>query len=132
MNNTKSETKRKERKYFLTDDSVNDRNDTFTITEDTETGYIYLDPKGGPHEFTFIFLHGQGELASNYTDMFTCNILKNLLGMNKCRIVLPRASIRDIGFRKDVGAHLQYRWFETKNTENDLFLNETKIVERFN
>ena len=53
--------------------------------------------------------------------MFTCNILKNLLGMNKCKIVLPRANIKDIGWKKDVGAHLQYRWFESYHKVKDKF-----------
>ena len=54
------------------------------------TGYIYLDPVEGKHEFTFIFLHGLGDSADGFLDLFNRHEPEGLVSRN-CRIVLPTA-----------------------------------------
>ena len=58
-------------------------------TTDPKTKYIYLDPLEGPHQYTMIFLHGLGDSAEGFEDVFN---KKNRPPCPKnCRIVLPTA-----------------------------------------
>ena len=63
--------------------------DPFTTETDHSNGYIYLTPKES-HETTLIFLHGLGDSAEGFSDLWG-GWSQHKLTPRTCRIVLPTA-----------------------------------------
>ena len=52
------------------------KSDHYKAYKDTSNDYIYLDPTGGPHEFTLIFLHGMAwDVTLNISTTFSTKVL---------------------------------------------------------
>ena len=64
---------------------------TYNITKNPQTRYIYLDPKI-KHDQTLIFLHGLGDTSEGFVDLF----LQIEVISPSTRIVLPTAPTRPI------------------------------------
>ena len=70
----------------------------YLYDEDYATKYIKLTPKPQDHEhkYTLIWLHGLGDTALGYVDLFTNKELK--LVPSNCKIVLPTAPVQAVTF----------------------------------
>ena len=62
---------------------------TFTVENDPSSKYIYLTPTG-EHQTTLIFLHGLGDSAEGFSDLFM-NWNQHHLTPATTRVVLPTA-----------------------------------------
>ena len=78
--------------------------ETFNVTKDPETMYIYLDPKE-QHDYTLIFLHGLGDDASGMFNIFA----KEGIVPPTCRVVLQTALERPVTCS---GGSIENSWFD--------------------
>jgi predicted esterase len=78
----------------------------FKVTEDKKTRYIYLDPHDGVnHEFTLIFLHGLGDSATGFYDVFA----EEGVVPPTCRVVLPTAPKKPVSCNN---GYVMNSWFD--------------------
>ena len=81
----------------------------YKITENNQNSYIYLDPVSpNKHENTLIFLHGLGDSAMGFLDVFA----DQQLVPPTCRVVLPTAPRKPVSCNN---GYVMNSWFDIFN-----------------
>ena len=91
--------------------SFSPKSEKFDIEIIPENKYIYLTPKS-EHKYSLIFLHGLGDSAMGFFDVFSDPQNQFNLTPPNCRIVLPTAPVQPVTLNQ---GYEMNSWFDVFN-----------------
>ena len=83
----------------------------------TENRYIYLHPKEQEHKYSLIFLHGLGDTAMGFHDLFLDPENQYNLVPPSCKVVLPTAPVQPVSLNDGFEMN---SWFDIHQLRGNL------------
>lgn len=92
------------------------------MEHNTRTNYIWFIPKDTSHEQSLIWLHGLGDSASGFADVFA----DKRFGMvpPTCKVILPTAPIRAVTCN---GGMRMTSWYDITSLERPATMDKTEM-----
>jgi predicted esterase len=89
----------------------------YKVTKNNDTNYIFMEPVQEKHKYSLIFLHGLGDSAMGFYDVFDDPENEYNLVPPSCKIILPTAPVRPVTLNEGMD---MTSWFDVYTMRSNL------------